>query len=101
MSFEARRDYEKFRSSFRFFTEKINPASIAANTTAEQTFTGITGLSTNDAVFVNKPTLTAGIGIAGARCSAKNTLAITFINATGGAVDPAEETYTIVAIRRV
>lgn len=39
----------------------IDPASVAANTTAEQTFT-VPGLKTGCAVFVNKPTATAGLG---------------------------------------
>lgn len=80
------------------YAAALTPASVAANTTAEQTFT-VTGLSTSDVVIVNKPSLNAGLGIAGARVSAANTLAITFINATGGAIVPTAETYNIIAIR--
>lgn len=80
------------------YTATINPASVAAATSAEQTFT-VTGLTTSDKVFVIKPTATAGVGIVNARVSAADTLAITFMNATAGAVDPASESYTIVAIR--
>lgn len=79
-------------------TATINPASVAAATSAEQTFT-IPGLKVGDAVHVNKPTATAGVGIVNARVSAADTLAITFMNATAGAVDPASETYTIVYLR--
>ncbi len=81
------------------FQATLNPASVAANTIAEQTFT-VAGLTTSDIVTVNKPTLTAGIGIVNARVSAADTLAITFINNTGSPVDPASEVYLIVAIRR-
>lgn len=81
------------------FTATLNPTSVSANTIAEQTFT-VSGLTTSDIVTVNKPTLTAGIGIVGARVSAANTLAITFINNTGSPVDPGSEAYLIVAIRR-
>ena len=80
------------------YSQELAPSSVAANTTAEQTFT-VSGLSTNDVVFVNKPTLNAGVGIANARVSAADTLAITYINSTGGAVVPTTETYKIVAIR--
>jgi len=80
------------------YSQSLDVASVAANTTAEQTFT-VTGLTTADKVFVNKPSLSAGLGIVNARVSAADTLAITFVNATGTAIDPAAETYAIVALR--
>lgn len=76
----------------------INPASVSAATSAEQTFT-VTGLRLNDQVVVTKPTATAGLGIVNARVSAADTLAITFMNATAGAIDAASETYTITVYR--
>lgn len=77
----------------------LTPAQVAINTTAEQTFT-VNGLKVGDAVFVNKPTAQAGLGIVGARVSAANTLAINFVNATGGAITPtAGESYMINIIR--
>jgi len=81
------------------YSPQLDPASVAANTTAEQTFT-VKGLNTRDIPVVSKPSLTAGIGIVGARVSAKDTLAITFINATGSPVDPPQEDYYILAVRR-
>ena len=76
----------------------INPASVSANTTAEQTFT-VVGLTTDDQVIVSKPTLTAGFGIVNARVSAANTLAITFINCTASPIDAPLENYTITWFR--
>jgi hypothetical protein len=76
----------------------INPASVAANTTAEQTFT-VLGLRTSDAVFVSKPTLSAGLGIVNARCSASDTLALSFVNATASPIDAGSETYQVMWIR--
>lgn len=76
----------------------LNPASVAANTTAEQTFT-VTGLVVGDQVIVSKPTLTAGLGIVNARVSAANTLAITFINCTASPIDAAAENYIITWFR--
>ena len=81
------------------FNPTLDPASVAANTTAEQTFT-VNDLTTEDIVTVNKPTHTTGLGIVGARISAANTLAITFGNFTGSAIDPPSETYLISSIRR-
>lgn len=76
-----------------------SPVAVAANTSAEQTFT-VAGLAVGDVVFVNKPTAQAGLGIVGARVSAANTLAITFANNTAGAITPtASETYRVGFIR--
>ena len=83
----------------RAYDVTISPAAVAANTSAEQTFT-VTGLSTNDAVFVTKPTAQAGIGIVGTRVSAADTLAITFGNFTAGGITPtASQLYKIVAVK--
>lgn len=80
-------------------TTSLTPASVAANTTAEQTFT-LSGLVVGDAVFVSKPTAQAGLGIVGVRVSAVDTLAITFANNTGSPIVPtAAETYTVGGIR--
>lgn len=86
-------------SGMRSYQATLDPASVAANTSAEQTFT-VSGLTTDDNVVVNKPSVTAGIGIVNARVSAANTLAITFMNSTAGAIDPASEQYEITAIKR-
>lgn len=86
-------------TSVKVYSQALTPSAVSANTTAEQTFT-VTGLGTNDIVFVNKPTAQAGLGIVGARVSATDTLAITFSNNTAGAITPtAGETYTIAAVR--
>lgn len=76
----------------------LNPASVAAATSAEQTFT-VTGVRVNDFVLVSKPTVTAGLGIVNARVSAANTVAITFMNATAGALDAGSEVYTFLVFR--
>jgi hypothetical protein len=77
----------------------ISPSAVAANTSAEQTFT-VTGLLVGDVVNVNKPTAQAGLGVVGARVSAANTLAITFANFTAGSLTPtASETYVVNVVR--
>lgn len=73
----------------------LTPAIVGANTTAEQTF-AVNGLIVGDWVAVQKPTPQAGLGIVGARVSAANTLAITWVNATAGGLTPtAGERYLI------
>lgn len=78
------------------FSLALTPASVAANTTAEQTFaaTGI-GLLTTDFVAVDKPSAQAGLGIVNVRVSAADTIAITYINATTAAITPTAETYLV------
>lgn len=77
----------------------LTPVSVAAATTAEQTFT-FTGVRPGDVVTVNKPTAQAGLGIAGCRVTANDTVGITFINATAGAITPtAAESYTLLGVR--
>jgi hypothetical protein len=80
------------------YTPSITPASVAANTTAEQTFT-VTGLTTADTVTLNTPSQTNGIGVVGVRVSAADTLAIRFSNNTAGALTPASGTHRVLAIR--
>lgn len=71
------------------YTQTLTPSSVAAATTAEQTFT-VTGLIAGSVVWINpQAALTSGIGIAGVRVSAADTLAITFINTTSSAITPA------------
>ena len=83
---------------FTVLTPKLAPVSIAAQTTAEQTFT-VTGLpfinSSPSTVIVNKPSAQAGLAIAGCRVTAANTLGITFENVTAAAITPSTEVYTV------
>lgn len=77
------------------YRQALTPSSVAANTTVEQTFT-VTGLVANSPVWVNKPSAQPGLGIAGCRVTATDTLGITFMNATSAVITPtAAETYII------
>lgn len=80
------------------YSQTITPASVGAATVAEQTFT-VTGLTTADKVIVNHAATGNATGIAGVRVSAADTLAISFVNPTAGALVPGAGTYSIVAIR--
>ena len=86
---------------FRHFEVTLSPASVAANTSAEETFT-VAGLEATDTIVAcNKPTAQAGLGIVGVRVSAADTIAITFGNFTGSAIVPtASQSYKIAAMRQ-
>lgn len=72
----------------------ITPASVAAATCAEQTFT-VTGLKIGDSISVSPPSITAGVAPVCARVSATDTVAITFMNPTAGALVPAAGAYQL------
>lgn len=78
----------------------LSPASVAANTTAEQTFT-VPGVNATDVcIDVTKPTAQAGLGIVGCRVSAANTVGITFSNNTASPIVPtAAQVYQFAIIR--
>ena len=80
------------------YSQTVTPASVAAATVAEQTFT-VTGLTTADKVIVNHAATGNATGIAGVRVSAANTLAVSFVNPTAGALTPGAGTWSIIAIR--
>lgn len=83
------------------FSVTLSPASVAPNTSAEQTFaaTGI-GLLTTDVVLVQKPTSQAGLVMGGTRVSAADTLAINFGNLTAATITPtASQVYQVAVLR--
>ena len=82
----------------RQYTQTITPAAVASAVAAEQTFT-VTGLTTADTVVVNPVATGNATAVASARVSAANTLAVTFINPTAGALTPAAGSWKILAFR--
>lgn len=80
-------------------TVTLSPSIVAANTSAEQTFT-VPGVKVGDFVSVNKPTAQAGLGIVGVRVSAADTVGITFGNFTGSGITPtASQSYIFRVVR--
>lgn len=78
----------------------LTPSAVAANTTAEQSFT-VQGIQAGDLIEVNKPTVQAGLGIVNARAAA-NTVYIGFSNNTASSITPtAGEAYQIVIMRPI
>jgi len=93
-------DLAEFFPRIRTYTQSLDVASVAADSTAEQTFT-VTGVSSDDMVLsINKPSHSSGLIIGGYRVSAKNTIAITFENSTGLPINPAAEDYVIATLRK-
>lgn len=78
--------------------QALTPASVGANTTAEQTFT-VPGVAVGDSVDVNKPSHQVGLSVGNVRVSAANQVAIEFVNTTAGAIVPTSEQYIIGGMR--
>ena len=79
-------------------SQSLTPVSVATVATVEQTF-AVPGLQVGDHVTVTPPSITAGVAPVCARVSAANTLAVTFINSTAGALVPAAGVYQIAFVR--
>lgn len=65
----------------------LSPASVAPNTTSEQTF-AVQGLLLGDFTDISKPTTQGGLGISNTRVSAAGVLAIAFANLTAATITP-------------
>lgn len=78
----------------------LSPASVAANTTAEQIVT-VPGFRQRDVVLsINKPMTQPGLGIVNYRSAGFDQVAITFSNNTASAIVPtAGELYRISYLR--
>lgn len=97
----ARRWLTDLRDKLHFSfvsTVSFTPASVAANTTAEQSVT-VTGAKAGDHVSVSPPSITAGVTLTAARASADDTVQVTFANATAGALTPASGNYVFKVTR--
>ena len=75
------------------------PATMAANTTVESTYT-IPGVLVGDFLEINKPSHTTGLSIGNIRASAPNQIAIQWVNSTTSTITNApNELYLIVVSR--
>lgn len=82
-------------NSFVLKVTVVAGAALTASTTTTRTYT-VPGLIVGDVVTANKPSVTAGVGIANARVSAADTLEILFGNFTAGTPSlPATEDYLV------
>lgn len=76
----------------------VDLGSVAANTSELETAT-LPGVKPGDIVVPIKPTLNAGLAVIQAYVSAADTIQLTVMNTTAGAIDAASQTYDFVVIR--
>ena len=80
----------------KLFSISITPVAVAANITAEQSFT-VLGISVGDYINIASASAqTAGILIGNVRVSAANTLTVQFANITSGSLTPVAGTYGVI-----
>lgn len=78
----------------------LSPSIVNTITAGEQTFTVPGVLASDICMAVQKPTAQAGLGIAGVRVTAANTVGIIFVNPTAGNITPtASEVYKFTLVR--
>ena len=75
-------------------TVTLTPTAVNPNTTAEQVF-AVPNVVASSPVWVNKPSATPGLGIAGVRISSAGTVAINYCNVTSGTITPPAEAYIV------
>ena len=86
-------------TSIKHYQVTADIGSLEGSTMTDTTIT-VTGLTTSDVVYVNTASdLEAGLAIVSARVSAADTLKLRIYNAGTQAVDPAEFTLNIVAVK--
>src|SRR3982751_4413554 len=82
-------------NSFVVQVPVVAGAAIGANATVERTYTVI-GIRVGDVITANKPTaFTSGLGLANARASATDTIALSYINSTAGGLSIQAENWLI------
>jgi hypothetical protein len=82
----------------RYYDVSFDPASVPANSFSRQNIT-VSGITTNDIIIVNPPTLTSNLEMISYRVSAVDTVTITFENRSGSSIDESSGVYRIIAIR--
>jgi hypothetical protein len=81
------------------FDVTVDPAERAANTTADLSLTVPGALTTDEVVNVFAASLESGLVLSNARVSAADTVIVRLGNVTVGAINAAEQTFTVVLAR--
>jgi hypothetical protein len=84
--------------SLRIIQASITPASVAASGGAEQSF-AVAGANALDKVCAVSGNTGNAVGIAGARVTGADTVAVKFVNPTAGALTPGAGTYSFLLAR--
>lgn len=85
-------------ASLTIVSAVVDIGSVAANTSEAETAT-VPGVKVGDFVAVSKPSVEAGLMFGSCRVTAVDTVEITVMNTTAGAIDEASETLIFLVAR--
>lgn len=85
-------------TQIRVYSPNLSPGSVPAQSISRQAFS-VTGLATSDKVVVNPPSSSGNVALSAARVSATDTLELSFVNPSGGALTPTSGVHTVLAVR--
>ena len=77
----------------------LTPVSVAAATAAAQTRTSIPGVEATDIVIPVRNPIANSVALTNAVANGANSLSLTFVNPTAGALVPTAGTYTFLVIK--
>ena len=77
----------------------LTPASVAAAVVADQTGFTVPGVEANDIVICVRNPISNATGVLKTQATASNTVTITFVNPTAGALTPTSGTYTFLVLK--
>ena len=80
-------------------TVTLTPISVAAATVAAQTLTAIPGVEATDVVIPVRNPIANSVALTGAVANGANSLSLTFVNPTAGALVPTAGAYTFLVIK--
>ena len=80
------------------YDESLTPASVGANSIAQESFS-VPGARTGDVILAVSPPASLNVGVAGFRIDADDSVELTFVNPTAGALSPTSGTWRFVILR--
>lgn len=90
--------YNGFSSVAQLIAEVTqNPAQVSGASVGAESFT-VPGARPGMHFVVSAPSLEANLGIAGAECTADDTVVVRIINPTANPINPAEQTFYFIGL---
>jgi hypothetical protein len=80
-------------------TVTLTPVSVATVTVAAQTLTGIPGVEATDIVILVRHPIVNAVACTGVIANGANSISMTFVNPTAGALTPTSGAYTFLVIK--
>ena len=94
----VKRIEERLTEYPKTYSQSLTPTvSVAANSTGTEAFT-VTGITSGDNLTITQDATAGNVFAISAVASADDTITVTFMNTTGGALTPATGTYKFISV---